>query len=257
MVAYSLTGMGVQALTAGTRRLFIDVTALPGDLKFGTANPTNYYHLGLIRAGVLGHFADPVPIEAVNAFLDLPSGTDSIGYSLHPGAVISVAEDALPPPPGGTFIGTSTIGTAGSDNLNGTFSFCRSPVQLAAAGSISQISAYITGVTGSPEIHYAIYSDFAGAPHALLAQTSIGVVPSVVPGWLSIPISLAVGAATTYWLAAEVLNGASGTLDANYAYDNPPGGALELQQGSKTEPLFEDPAPATTGFAERVSIYAS
>ena len=111
MAAYDLTGSGVQALTAGTVRLFVQVTTAAPASGFGRANPLNYYHLGLLRAGVTGFFAAPVPIEGLNTLMDLPSGTDAIGYSLEGGTAITVIEGSTPPPPpgGGVFFGASEI----------------------------------------------------------------------------------------------------------------------------------------------------
>jgi hypothetical protein len=129
MAAYNLTGSGVQALTAGTVRLFVEVTTAAQTSGFGKANPLNYYHLGLLRAGVTGFFAAPVPIEGLNTFMDLPSGTDSLGYSLEGGTAITVSEGATPPPPpgGGVFFGPSDtpnatyVWTADSSYGNGFF----------------------------------------------------------------------------------------------------------------------------------------
>lgn len=94
MATYTLTGSGTQELTASTTRLFIIVTTFPGNLKFGAATPTNYYHLGLIRPGISGFWAAPVPVEGLDTFMDLPTGTAQIGYNFAAGVTATVSENS-------------------------------------------------------------------------------------------------------------------------------------------------------------------
>ena len=96
MTAYTLTGRGVQQLSASVTRIFVTVTAFPPNLKFGSAEPTNYYHLGLIRPGVNGFYQPPVSIEGLDCFFDLPSGVTQFGYNLAPGTTINVSENTSP-----------------------------------------------------------------------------------------------------------------------------------------------------------------
>lgn len=92
MATYTLSGVGTQYLTAGTTQLQIVVTTFPGNLKHGTAFPTNYYHLGLIRPGDGGFYQPPIPIEGLDTWMPLPTNTTIIGYSLALGVTASVSE---------------------------------------------------------------------------------------------------------------------------------------------------------------------
>jgi hypothetical protein len=92
VATYALTGSGVQALTAGTTRVAVDVTTPLTGSAFGQASPTNYFHLGLLRPGVGTGYAPVHAIDAAHIFVDLPAGATSLGYALFHGTAISVTE---------------------------------------------------------------------------------------------------------------------------------------------------------------------
>lgn len=153
MSSYTLTGRGVQHLSATVTRLFFSVTAFPGNLKFGSANPTNYYHMGLIRSGVNGFFANTWPLEGLDTFLDLPSGTTDIGYAFAAGVSCTVIENTSP-----------TLAIACTSPVTGT---TVSHVGLALSGTSSDV--YPTAGTG-----YSIAADYGYASTLGGSTTYVG-----------------------------------------------------------------------------------
>jgi len=88
---YSLSESGVQTLTAGVTALSIVVT--PGTfVEQGQANPVNYFHAGLLRAGSPSGYMRVVPIDAATQWLTLPVGCDRLGYQLFRGTTLVVTE---------------------------------------------------------------------------------------------------------------------------------------------------------------------
>lgn len=110
MAAYDLAGIGVQVLTAGTTRIFIQVTAYPTKYGFGRANPENLYDIGQLRLGNTGWYYPVQSIDSAQMVMDLPSGVTELGYSLFGPATITVTETTPPPPPGAE-VHTSVDGT--------------------------------------------------------------------------------------------------------------------------------------------------
>jgi hypothetical protein len=117
MSTYDLSGSGVQALTGGTTRLFLAVTAFPPGVTTGRALPLNYYDVGLLRIGVTGFVGPAFSVDAESMFVDLPSGADSLGYALFAGATVTVRE-GLPPPPPGAFLLSNIDGTTVADGTS-------------------------------------------------------------------------------------------------------------------------------------------
>lgn len=110
MATYTLTGFGVQALTSGTTRLFVEVTTYPPDYSIGRAQPADLYGVGLLRLGVGAFFYPKLGVDAGNMVIDVPAGVTQLGYNLFGDTAISVGEGA--PPSGGTaFINTNVDGT--------------------------------------------------------------------------------------------------------------------------------------------------
>ena len=97
---YTLSGVGAQLLTAGTTRLFIAVTTFPPKYGFGRANPENLYDIGQLRLEVSGFSFPPFAIDAQMMVVDLPTNTDTLGYSLFGPTTITVSETTPPTPPG-------------------------------------------------------------------------------------------------------------------------------------------------------------
>jgi hypothetical protein len=125
MSHYDLTGVGVQALTPASSRLFIAIQVAPLTSGNGRANPTNRFDIGLLRLGVDDWYYPPVPVDADQMVLDLPSGVDQLGYSLFQITEIGVDEDT-PPAPATTSVSTDLDGTAASFGDAVTITFMRS-----------------------------------------------------------------------------------------------------------------------------------
>jgi len=99
MTTYSgLTGTGIQSLSAGVGALQVHINTLPVGAGSGNANPTNWYHIGFIRAGDGTAFWRAVPIEADDAWIEMPDGSAEFGYSIMPGGDVDVTEVIGPNP---------------------------------------------------------------------------------------------------------------------------------------------------------------
>ena len=109
MATYDLSGSGVQALTSGTTRLFLAVTAFPPGVTTGRAMPLNYYDVGLLRVGISGYVGPAFAVDAQNMWIDLPAGADSIGYALFFDSTVQLTESIPGPPPGG-FVSSTADG---------------------------------------------------------------------------------------------------------------------------------------------------
>jgi len=101
MATYTLSGSGVHALSANVTALHVTITTLPDEPGEGTANPTDYYDIALVRFGdAVGFFAS-VPIVGGPQWLAVPNGCTRIGYSCEDVVVLSVAEVIGGTPPFG------------------------------------------------------------------------------------------------------------------------------------------------------------
>jgi hypothetical protein len=92
MATYSLSGAGVQALSAGVTAAHVTITTTPTNVGSGSANPANYYHIALLRFGDATGYFDAVPVVGGPQWLAVPVGTTRLGYACQNGAVISFAE---------------------------------------------------------------------------------------------------------------------------------------------------------------------
>lgn len=98
MVSFTLTGTGVQSLSASVVALHVSVTALPLTAGNGLANPLDHYGVGLIRPGDSLAFWDAYPITGGPQWLPLPFGTIRLGYALVTGGQVTVDEVFAPAP---------------------------------------------------------------------------------------------------------------------------------------------------------------
>lgn len=92
MTAYTLSGSGVQALSAGTTAMYLAITTLPAGLPSGRANPTNHFDVGLVRFGDATGFFAPVPVLGGPQWIGVPVGTTRMGYAMLNGAVVTATE---------------------------------------------------------------------------------------------------------------------------------------------------------------------
>lgn len=95
MATFDLAGAGTRGLTSGTTHLFVDLVVLGPGYSTGRATPTNYFHLGLIRAMFHGSAYPVIPVDAFNMIIELPRETDGLGWSLTSGTSVHVTEAAL------------------------------------------------------------------------------------------------------------------------------------------------------------------
>lgn len=102
MSTYSLSGTGVQALSSNVTAVHVTVTTLPSRYGQGTANPTNYYDVCLLRFGDATGYFDAIPVVGGPQWLAVPSGATRCGYAVKGGAVISLAEVIGGTPPFGS-----------------------------------------------------------------------------------------------------------------------------------------------------------
>jgi len=92
MAVFDLADQGEVSLTDGTERIFLTVTNLPTNHGEGRANPPNLYDVGLLRFGCLGAYGRAFPIDAESMFFDVPSGGDTLAYSMFDGALATASE---------------------------------------------------------------------------------------------------------------------------------------------------------------------
>lgn len=98
MSTYTLSGSGIQSLSAGTGALHVTLVSVPDPAGNGGANPLDYYGVGVLRAGDSVAFWEPFTVCGGPQWIGLPTGTTRIGYALPAGVTISVAEVAAPSP---------------------------------------------------------------------------------------------------------------------------------------------------------------
>lgn len=93
MAAYDLAGSGVQSLTSGVTRLFVDVTSFGAGYSSGTAIPENFVKLGTFRLMWHGAARTPTYLDGAHIVIECPTHTDGLGYFLRDGTLIHVTED--------------------------------------------------------------------------------------------------------------------------------------------------------------------
>ncbi len=130
-----------------------------------------------------------------------PSAAASATPTLPPSATAS-ATLAMPsptPPPPSTTLGLTAVGSildsGDSDHLNG------SRVSTSGGGQIASMSVYVGGVdsnSNSRNYQMAIYTDSAGRPGTLVANTATGTL--VASSWNTLPITATLQPSTSYWL---------------------------------------------------------
>jgi hypothetical protein len=101
MATYTLSGSGVQALSSNVTALHITISTLPASAGPGSANPVNYYDVGVLRFGDATGYFDAVPVVGGPQWASVPVGVTRVGYALQPGAMVSVAEVLGGTPPFG------------------------------------------------------------------------------------------------------------------------------------------------------------
>lgn len=122
-------------------------------------------------------------------------------------------------------------------------------VTLNVDGTLTDITAYIKG--GGSDVRYAVYSNLAGDPDALIVETAVANAPATTD-WFTITVPATPLTAGTYWLALS--------LDANaqrYYYDGAGGQNRENANAAVTNGYTATWGAATASNSRRVAIYAS
>ena len=183
------------------------------------------------------------------------AGTAQVGYTGDGGLAISakinmpeglwvVGNGGSADPVGFSTIFGSTQGAVANKQV-------ATQVTVAQAGIIDSITAYVDGPTGAKKVRYAIYTDSAGEPDTLIAETAF-VTRSGAAAWLTIdlpPTSITSG---TYWLA---LGFNVTTLD--YYYDATGGQTRHSDNNAIQNGYTATWGVSTTTNTRRVSIYAT
>lgn len=105
MSTYSLTGTGIQALSANVTAVHLDITTTWPRSGTGRANPAALYDVGLLRFGDATGFFVPIPISGGPQWVAVPNGTTRVGYVVFGTGVVSLVEVIGGTPPFGVSAG--------------------------------------------------------------------------------------------------------------------------------------------------------
>lgn len=92
MAQFTLRGQGVQAITAGTTALHVNVSSLPPNPGVGLANPIDYYGVAFLRPGDPTGFWEPFSVCGGPQWMPVPNGITQLGYSCIEGSLLTVTE---------------------------------------------------------------------------------------------------------------------------------------------------------------------
>ncbi|HEX5455853.1 MAG TPA: hypothetical protein VFW77_00620 [Candidatus Saccharimonadales bacterium] len=124
-----------------------------------------------------------------------------------------------------------------------------------SGGTVTSMSVYTQALTGAPpnnQFQVAIYTDNAGLPGTLIANSASGTLTG--NSWVSVPITATLSAGTTYWLVYNTNAGGNG--NNNLMYDA--GTAGQYQQIAQTFGTWPSSFGTPTSSQNRVSsIYAT
>ena len=143
---------------------------------------------------------------------------------------IGVAAALLGPGPALACV-PDALGNSGSGGYFAQSSGVLEAVRAQAAHpfSVGTLSIYVQQVSGTAQMDAALYSDAAGLPGSLLAQSSSGP-QAAVAGWVSFSIPALALPAGAYWLAFQASNGnvqfrmdLNGSPTVNTTQNNPYG----------------------------------
>ncbi|MEM7227785.1 MAG: fibro-slime domain-containing protein, partial [Planctomycetota bacterium] len=191
---------------------------------------------GVVPVGGYGHYAG-------NIAATLDSTPEFIGLGADAFAVL--------PPPVPTFEGPWGYETAFANTVDDEKDK-QFAVQLNLTGAVivKSITAYVG--MNDKDVRYAIYTDNAGEPDALIVQSAKAESEEDSMAWLSIPISDTYLDAGTYWLALALEDN-----DQRYAYVNSGGNARVRSNDAVDDGYVSSWGTSTETTARRLSIYAS
>jgi Collagen triple helix repeat (20 copies) len=206
MSTYTLSGSGVQALSAGVGKLYITPSVVPGGIGIGRANPANYYDLALLRLGDSDKYYPAFPLDANGMVVAVPDGCDSLGYKLLQSISITVVEVIGPSPFVGPAGPTGSAGAAGATGATGPAGPTGATGPAGATGATGPAGP--TGPTGpaGPAGASGVLAYF----HAELSNATGDIVMGTFNTWYT-ALSLSLPAGTFLVLARiQYYNTASG-----------------------------------------------
>lgn len=218
MSTYTLSGTGVQTLTAGCTQLSISITTHSSRSTTGAANPSNYFQEGLLRFGNANGYYHALPVDAATQLVTVPNQSDRLGYALIGGAVISVVEvfNTTTPTVASNFVQENDIGIWSLCSLGVPMGFAGSPLTQAAAPGTTEIQlcpfrvffpvtlqtvSWINGTTVGATLDVGIYdASLSRLGHTgAISQGSASAYTTQSFG----PLTLQVG---NYWMAVAANN---------------------------------------------------
>jgi lysophospholipase L1-like esterase len=140
-------------------------------------------------------------------------------------AVGGLGASRTPAADGSTTLGVSTVGDL-SVRAVSNYLDASGPYALAAAGTLTKLTGYISGGSVAFPMRAVVYADSGGAPGALVAVSSeVTIAPSQAAGWVDFPFPAGVAVAPGgYWLGYWF--GASG---ASFVYTSVAGSERYVQ----------------------------
>lgn len=235
MATYSLSGSGVQSLSAGTTALHVTVTTPPAVVGSGYANPTDLYGVGFLRVGDGTGYWTPYPILGGPQWLSVPTQATQLGYALLGFAVVSVAEviGGTPPfsgpagpagaagPPGATGATgpagpAGPTGPAGPPGSGGGGRTLLYEQVLSAAGAFATATGWTTPTDGQ-RLEVEVYGALAnGASGWQSATIQLGDATSLkLGGYHYASYDILAVSPTKYQLANGQTGGIGSFLNAN------------------------------------------
>ncbi|MCH8344857.1 MAG: hypothetical protein IH983_12835 [Planctomycetes bacterium] len=204
------------------------------------------------------YFADTVN-SSIRKFTDggtitMVAGTGQGGYTGDGGPATSAKINM----PEGLWV-VDNGGTTGPVGFDTVFASTQGAVHLkqiatqitvAQAGIVDSITAYQAG-GNNKKVKYAIYTDSAGEPDALVAETAVGTRSSAA-AWFTIDLPVTSLTAGTYWLVL-----AFNSTTEEYYYDGAGGQTRYSDDDAISNGYTATWGVTTTTNTRRISIYAT
>lgn len=148
-----------------------------------------------------------------------------------------------------------------TDNISSNVIWAKA-TSLPSAGDLTTISVFCKIRAGTPTIKVAIYSDNAGVPGTLLADSGATVgTPAAGLAYVTVACSFTLVASTQYWFAVIVPLGLTPTLDVDWGFDTNGSlteGYFKVNGGSPGNTTFLANGSGASGFAnERFAVYGT
>jgi hypothetical protein len=92
MATFSLSGIGIETLSAGVGALHCHVDTYPPRYGSGSANPESLYKVGQVRAGNASAWWRVQPIDAEDCWIGIPVGSTRLGYAMDESTEVTCTE---------------------------------------------------------------------------------------------------------------------------------------------------------------------